>query len=1099
MGIRIGVDIGIASVGWAVVDDEYRVLESGSNLFDSADASRNVDRRGFRQIKRLHRRRKNRVHDYNSLWCAYGNKIPDENIVDVLDARIKGLSSELSLLELYCVLRSALLHRGISYMDDALDDASSGKSDYQKGIQINQEKLGQDLFPCQIQKERLEKYGSYRGTITVTENNEKVTLSNIFTTSAYVKEVKSILENQMAYHSFIDSDFVDSYVQILMRKRKYYEGPGNEFSRTDYGIYTTKKDETGQYITEKNIFEKLIGRCSVYPEEIRAAGASYTAQEFNLLNDLNNLVVNERKLTEEERRKIVDVIKNSNSVNMRKIIAKVIGEDIETMSGARIDKNDKEIFHTFEQYRAMKKEFAVNGWNIDDFTRDEQDEIAYILTLNTEKEGIMEAFNTAKINLLPEQKELLVQFRKKRGSFYSKWQSFSLKIMKEIIPDMYITGKNQMQILTDMGVFKTSKEKFVNTNKIPVDTLLENIYNPVVCRSIRITVNVLNALIKKYGYPDQIVVEMPRDKNSDEEKARIKDMQKKNEKELAGIIKKIRAEHGITIKDEDFHHHKNLALKLKLWNEQKGKCIYSGRPIEIEQLLKDQWAFEIDHIIPKSISFDDSRMNKVLVYEGENRDKGNKTPFMYLSKLKREWDFEMFKNFVGSMEIPSGKKQKLLFMQDITKVEVLQGFIARNINDTRYASRVVLNALQDYFMAKETNTKVRVIRGSFTSQLRKVLQLEKDREESFSHHAVDAMIMCYSQMGFDVYHKMQMEIVDEETGEIFKVGEFDRVMSNKVYNEMMYQNKLITIRKNIAAAKEKTKYWHKVDKKANRSLGNQTIRGTRNKNGKVIKINKLDLYDISDVKRFKEKIKKGKESSFLMFEKDPKTWEQLMLLMSDYADSPNPLQDYLEETGDYFRKYAKKHNGPKIQCIKYYDGEVKSCLDISHKYGFSKGSKKVILEGINPFRMDVYCNEKKKEYILVGVKYADLKYTQGRYVIDEDAYTQILRNEKMIQNDQVYTDVEENGYEFQMSFYKNEIIQYEKDGEFFTERFSSRTMPNKKNYIETKPVDRPKFGEKKQNLVGLSKTNLIEKIRTDILGNRYKANKEKFSLWVDLY
>lgn len=852
-------------------------------------------------------------------------------------------------------------------------------------------------------------------------------------------------------------------------------------------------------ITEKNIFEKLIGRCSVYPEEIRAAGASYTAQEFNLLNDLNNLVVNERKLTEEERRKIVDVIKNSNSVNMRKIIAKVIGEDIETMSGARIDKNDKEIFHTFEQYRAMKKEFAVNGWNIDDFTRDEQDEIAYILTLNTEKEGIMEAFNTAKINLLPEQKELLVQFRKKRGSFYSKWQSFSLKIMKEIIPDMYITGKNQMQILTDMGVFKTSKEKFVNTNKIPADTLLENIYNPVVCRSIRITVNVLNALIKKYGYPDQIVVEMPRDKNSDEEKARIKDMQKKNEKELAGIIKKIRAEHGITIKDEDFHHHKNLALKLKLWNEQKGKCIYSGRPIEIEQLLKDQWAFEIDHIIPKSISFDDSRMNKVLVYEGENRDKGNKTPFMYLSKLKREWDFEMFKNFVCSMEIPSGKKQKLLFMQDITKVEVLQGFIARNINDTRYASRVVLNALQDYFMAKETNTKVRVIRGSFTSQLRKVLQLEKDREESFSHHAVDAMIMCYSQMGFDVYHKMQMEIVDEETGEIFKVGEFDRVMSNKVYNEMMYQNKLITIRKNIAAAKEKTKYWHKVDKKANRSLGNQTIRGTRNKNGKVIKINKLDLYDISDVKRFKEKIKKGKESSFLMFEKDPKTWEQLMLLMSDYADSPNPLQDYLEETGDYFRKYAKKHNGPKIQCIKYYDGEVKSCLDISHKYGFSKGSKKVILEGINPFRMDVYCNEKKKEYILVGVKYADLKYTQGRYVIDEDAYTQILRNEKMIQNDQVYTDVEENGYEFQMSFYKNEIIQYEKDGEFFTERFSSRTMPNKKNYIETKPVDRPKFGEKKQNLVGLSKTNLIEKIRTDILGNRYKANKEKFSLWVDLY
>ena len=122
-----------------------------------------------------------------------------------------------------------------------------------------------------------------------------------------------------------------------------------------------------------------------------------------------------------------------------------------------------------------------------------------------------------------------------------------------------------------------------------------------------------------------------------------------------------------------------------------------------------------------------------------------------------------------------------------------------------------------------------------------------------------------------------------------------------------------------------------------------------------------------------------------------------------------------------------------------------------------------------------------------------------RYVIDEDAYTRILRNEKVIQNDQVYTDVEENGFVFQMCFHKNEIIRYEKNGEFFTERFLSRTMPAKKNYIETKPIDRKKFGEKGRKSVGLSKTNSIEKIRTDILGNRYRANKEKFSLWVDLY
>ena len=43
MGIRFALDIGVASVGWAVVNDEYVVLESGVNIFPCADASPNFD------------------------------------------------------------------------------------------------------------------------------------------------------------------------------------------------------------------------------------------------------------------------------------------------------------------------------------------------------------------------------------------------------------------------------------------------------------------------------------------------------------------------------------------------------------------------------------------------------------------------------------------------------------------------------------------------------------------------------------------------------------------------------------------------------------------------------------------------------------------------------------------------------------------------------------------------------------------------------------------------------------------------------------------------------------------------------------------------
>ena len=62
--LRFGLDIGIASVGWAVVDDDYRVLESGSNIFEAADAEKNGNRREFRQHKRLLRRRRTRLQDY---------------------------------------------------------------------------------------------------------------------------------------------------------------------------------------------------------------------------------------------------------------------------------------------------------------------------------------------------------------------------------------------------------------------------------------------------------------------------------------------------------------------------------------------------------------------------------------------------------------------------------------------------------------------------------------------------------------------------------------------------------------------------------------------------------------------------------------------------------------------------------------------------------------------------------------------------------------------------------------------------------------------------------------------------------------------------
>ena len=750
MSVNVGLDIGIASVGVAVVDSESgEILEAVSDLFESAEANQNVDRRGFRQSRRLKRRQYNRIHDFMKLWEEFGFVKPENINLNTVGLRVKSLTEQVTLDELYVILLSELKHRGISYLEDS--EEVDGGSEYKEGLRINQREL-QSKYPCEIQLERLKIYGRYRGNFTVEIDGEKVGLSNVFTTGAYRKEIQQLLSIQKTYQSKLTDDFINKYLEIFDRKRQYYVGPGNEKSRTDYGRYTTKKDAEGNYITDENIFEKLIGKCSIYPEEMRAAGASYTAQEFNLLNDLNNLTIGGRKIEEEEKRAIIETIKSSKVVNVEKIICKVTGEDAETITGARIDKDDKRIYHSFECYRKLKKALETIEVKIEEYSREELDELARILTLNTEREGILGELEKSFLDLGEEVIDCVIDFRRKNGPLFSKWQSFSLRLMNDIIPDMYEQPKEQMTLLTEMGLMKSKKEIFKGMKYIPENVMRDDIYNPVVVRSVRIAVRALNAVIKKYGEIDKVVIEMPRDRNTEEQKKRIDAENKRNREELPGIEKRILEEYGIKITSAHYRNHKQLGLKLKLWNEQGGICPYSGKTIDLERLLQNAGDYEVDHIIPLSISLDDSRNNKVLVYASENQKKGNQTPYAYLSSVQREWGWEQYRHYVLSdlkkKKISSKKIENYLFMKDISKIDVVKGFIQRNLNDTRYASKVVLNTLESFFKANEKETKVSVIRGSFTSLMRKNLKLDKSREESYAHHAVDALLIAYSTTAF---------------------------------------------------------------------------------------------------------------------------------------------------------------------------------------------------------------------------------------------------------------------------------------------------------------------------------------------------------------
>ena len=200
------------------------------------------------------------------------------------------------------------------------------------------------------------------------------------------------------------------------------------------------------------------------------------------------------------------------------------------------------------------------------------------------------------------------------------------------------------------------------------------------------------------------------------------------------------------------------------------------------------------------------RSNKVLVYQGENQAKGQRSPFQYFSSGKAKITFERFKEYVTkSLNFSNAKKRNLLYLGN--PVEDMKGFIDRNLVDTRYASRETYNLLKSFFDYHNINTKVKVINGSATSYFRKKAYLSKNREETYAHHAQDAMIIAgfantklmkfFSKIGAfseslnnkDSIVEVDGNIINSETGEVLEQELFDK--SENVSNYIQFLKRCV--------------------------------------------------------------------------------------------------------------------------------------------------------------------------------------------------------------------------------------------------------------------------------------------------------------------
>ena len=327
------------------------------------------------------------------------------------------------------------------------------------------------------------------------------------------------------------------------------------------------------------------------------------------------------------------------------------------------------------------------------------------------------------------------EFSKKFDKLPEKYEAFINPENGEVFKKLPYYG----QALPEQVIGGTGKDE----DKEDDAKYYGKINNPTVHIALNQVRQLVNALVKKYGHPNSIVVELARDlKLSRDEKKRVEKEQAQNEAENKKI--------GDELTRRGIKNNYDNRMKYKLWkdsaeNPMQRCCPFCGKPIPKEEEAMSA-EFEIEHLLPFSRSYLDARSNKVLSCRRCNREKGNRSPWEAFHNDAERWN-----EILARVEnLPENKRWK--FNEDaFKKLQDEKGdVLARMLTDTQYMSRIA----RQYLCFAANPRFVYGIPGQLTSKLRdhwglnSILseQKEKDRTDH-RHHAIDAFVVACTSRG----------------------------------------------------------------------------------------------------------------------------------------------------------------------------------------------------------------------------------------------------------------------------------------------------------------------------------------------------------------
>ena len=748
MRYRLALDLGTTSIGWAMLrlnqhDKPHAVIRAGVRIFNDGRVPKTgealaVQRRLARQQRRTRDRSLRRKNKLINMLVRFGffpeNPAERKSLerLNPYELRAKGLEQQLKPEQFARALFHLAQRRGFK------SNRKTDRGDTESGVMkaaIAETKQEIETLGCR----------------TIGEYLYKRLQSGLGTRARLRDKPKVKGGSTKAYDLYTERSLVEKEFDVLW----------NVQSRFAPELFTLEKREAlrDTIFHQRDLRPVKPGRCTLFPEEERAPLALPSQQRFRICQEVNNLrKIDEHlcsvELTRTEKAKLVQALslaRKKTFEQLRKTIGYEGQFNLEDAGAGRAELKGN------ETSVAIGKIIGKDWLN---YSLSEQDKLVLML-LNIESESEL-------IDKLQEEFGLSEAVAKKLSgtSLVSGYGALSRKAIDLILPFLEqgvtydkavaaadipshsdLTWQVKREVTDQLPYYGEVLQRHVGFGtgdpKDAPEVRFGKIANPTVHICLNQLRLIVNLIIKRYGRPDEVVIEVARDlKLSREKKNEIARKQKKNQEKRDQVRKEIAA---ILECDESLVTGEDIE-KWLLWEElNPGRaldrcCPYTGKQISAVDLLSK--SFEIEHILPRSRTLDDSRSNKTVSYWKANRLKSNMTPWEAREIFEAQgWSYEDI--LKRAENLPPNKRYR--FGADGYKIWLREDsdFLSRELTDTQYISRI---AREYVSLVCPKNTYV--IPGRMTAMLRHCLGLntilsddDKKNRNAHRHHAVDACVI----------------------------------------------------------------------------------------------------------------------------------------------------------------------------------------------------------------------------------------------------------------------------------------------------------------------------------------------------------------------